>query len=145
MVAWWQGQQAEVHHLAGAAGAVVQPPRLSTKTITAYHKVASVSVENFGPTVTFLTTSERLAIYFNMAGSSRNASPLKRLMTEIQTYQNDPNDALVELGPEGDDVMHWKAVMKGVIGTAYEGKKIMDSRLSYYLNEHGTKGRLTTV
>ena len=57
----------------------------------------------------------------NMAGSSRNASPIKRLMTELQTYQNDPNDALLELGPTDDDVMHWRAVMKGVQGTAYEG------------------------
>lgn len=56
-----------------------------------------------------------------MAGSSRNASPIKRLMTELQTYQSDPNEALVELGPADDDVMHWKAVMKGVVGTAYEG------------------------
>jgi hypothetical protein len=56
-----------------------------------------------------------------MAGSSRHASPTKRLMTELQTYQSDPNDALLELGPADDDVMHWNAVMKGVVGTAYEG------------------------
>jgi len=56
-----------------------------------------------------------------MAGSSRNASPIKRLMTELQTYQNDPNEALLELGPIDDDVMHWRAVMKGIVGTAYEG------------------------
>lgn len=56
-----------------------------------------------------------------MAGSSRNATPIKRLMTELQTYQSDPNDALLELGPADDDVMHWRAVMKGVTGTAYEG------------------------
>lgn len=56
-----------------------------------------------------------------MASSSRNASPTKRLMTELQTYQNDPNEALLELGPADDDVMHWRAVMKGVVGTAYEG------------------------
>jgi hypothetical protein len=42
-------------------------------------------------------------------------------MTELQTYQNDPNDALLELGPADDDIMHWRAVMKGVPGTAYEG------------------------
>ena len=56
-----------------------------------------------------------------MAGSSRNASPIKRLMTELQTLQHDPNDALLELGPTDDDVMQWRAVMKGVEGTAYEG------------------------
>lgn len=43
-------------------------------------------------------------------------------MTELQTYQSDPNEALLELGPVDDDVMHWRAVMKGVVGTAYEGK-----------------------
>ena len=46
---------------------------------------------------------------------------MKRLMHELQTYQTDPNEALLELGPENDDVMHWQAVMKGVVGTAYEG------------------------
>jgi peroxin-4 len=46
---------------------------------------------------------------------------MKRLMTELQTYQSDPNEALLELGPADDDVMHWNAVMKGVVGTAYEG------------------------
>jgi peroxin-4 len=56
-----------------------------------------------------------------MAGASRNSSPIKRLMTELQTYQNDPNEALLELGPKDDDVMHWTAVMRGVVGTAYEG------------------------
>ncbi|KAF2126348.1 UBC-like protein [Dothidotthia symphoricarpi CBS 119687] len=62
-----------------------------------------------------------------MAGSSRGASPIKRLMTELQTYQSDPNEALLELGPIEDDVLHWRAVMKGVIGTAYEdGRWLLD-------------------
>lgn len=57
------------------------------------------------------------------SSSSRTSSPTKRLLTELQTYQSDPNDALVELGPVDDDeLMHWRAVMKGVPGTAYEGK-----------------------
>ena len=56
-----------------------------------------------------------------MAGSSRNASPIKRLMTELQTYQSNKNDVLYDLGPTDDDVMQWRAVMKGVPGTAYEG------------------------
>lgn len=42
-------------------------------------------------------------------------------MTELQTYQRDPNDELLSLGPADEDVMHWRAVMKGVSGTAYEG------------------------
>jgi peroxin-4 len=57
-----------------------------------------------------------------MASSSRVQSPAKRLLTELQSYQSDPNDALLELGPVDDEeLMHWRAVMKGVPGTAYEG------------------------
>jgi peroxin-4 len=59
-----------------------------------------------------------------MTSSSRAGSPVKRLMTELQTYQNDPNDALLELGPIDEDVMHWRAVMTGVEGTAYEGTSV---------------------
>lgn len=60
-----------------------------------------------------------------MAGPSRGASPTKRLMTELQTYQRDPSDELLELGPADEDVMHWRAVMKGVDGTAYEGTSLI--------------------
>jgi hypothetical protein len=43
-------------------------------------------------------------------------------LTELQSYQSDPNDALLELGPiDDDELMHWRAVMQGVPGTAYEG------------------------
>ena len=57
-----------------------------------------------------------------MASSSRNPSPTKRLLTELQTYESDPNEALLELGPvNDDDLLYWRAVMKGVPGTAYEG------------------------
>lgn len=42
-------------------------------------------------------------------------------MTELQAYQRDPNEELLDLGPADEDVMHWRAVMKGVQGTAYEG------------------------
>ncbi|KAJ4362470.1 hypothetical protein N0V83_010563 [Neocucurbitaria cava] len=51
-------------------------------------------------------------------------------MTELNTYQSDPNDALLELGPADDDIMHWRAVMKGVVGTAYEGGQwLLDIRV----------------
>ncbi len=55
--------------------------------------------------------------------SSRGAqSPQKRLLKELQEYHSDPNDALLELGPVSDnELMEWRAVMKGVEGTAYEG------------------------
>lgn len=72
-----------------------------------------------------------------MASSSgRVQSPTKRLIHELQSYQSDPNDALVELGPVSDDeLMHWTAVMKGVPGTAYEGTAIsniiMELRVPY--------------
>jgi ubiquitin-protein ligase len=71
-----------------------------------------------------------------MAGASRNSSPIKRLMSEIQTYQNDPNEALLELGPKDDDVMHWTAVMKGLSGTAYEGMfaVYLERRIQCYLH-----------
>lgn len=59
-----------------------------------------------------------------MANSgSRSQTPTKRLLNELQTYQQEPNDALHSLGPVSDDELtHWSAVMKGVQGTAYEGQ-----------------------
>ncbi|KAF1982436.1 UBC-like protein [Aulographum hederae CBS 113979] len=56
-----------------------------------------------------------------MASSSKAQSSTKRLMKEWQDYNQDPNDALLQLGPVSDDkLMHWTAVMRGVAGTAYE-------------------------
>ncbi|KAF2746096.1 UBC-like protein [Sporormia fimetaria CBS 119925] len=57
-----------------------------------------------------------------MASSSRPGGPIKRLMAELKTYHSDPNDALTSLGPiTEDELLHWRAVMLGVPGTAYEG------------------------
>ncbi|KAF1999950.1 UBC-like protein [Amniculicola lignicola CBS 123094] len=57
-----------------------------------------------------------------MATPSRGPTPTKRLLHELQKYQSDPNDALLELGPVNDDeLLEWRAVMQGVPGTAYEG------------------------
>ena len=65
-----------------------------------------------------------------MAASSRTQSPIKRLLNELNTYQSDPNDALDYLGPVNDDeLMHWTAVMRGVVGTAYEGIPIQCTNL----------------
>lgn len=72
-----------------------------------------------------------------MAGSSRGAT--KRLMTELQTYHKDPNEELLDLGPADEDVMHWRAVMKGVEGTAYEG---MSFGCSFFTCHHAGAGRL---
>ena len=46
----------------------------------------------------------------------------KRLIGELKDYAKDPHECLEELAPVGDDLLHWKAIMKGVAGTAYERK-----------------------
>ncbi|KAF2762733.1 UBC-like protein [Pseudovirgaria hyperparasitica] len=57
-----------------------------------------------------------------MASSSRFQSPTKRLLSELQSYQKDPNYVLSHLGPVNDDeLMKWTAIMDGVEGTPYEG------------------------
>lgn len=49
-------------------------------------------------------------------------STTKRLIQELQDYHNDPNPALLHVGPVTDDeLMKWQAVLKGVEGTGYEG------------------------
>ena len=49
-------------------------------------------------------------------------SAQKRLMQEVRALQEEPNAALVSLGPMRDeDLLEWQAIMKGVPGTAYEG------------------------
>jgi len=54
--------------------------------------------------------------------SKSGRSTTKRLIQELHDYSQDPNEALLELGPISDnELMHWSAVMKGVEGTAYEG------------------------
>jgi peroxin-4 len=46
----------------------------------------------------------------------------KRLLQELKDYTNNPNEALLHLGPvNDDDLLHWEAVLKGVNGTPYEG------------------------
>ena len=56
----------------------------------------------------------------NKAKNTQSTS--KRLIQELKDYQQDPNEALLELGPISDDeLMQWRAVLKGVEGTAYDG------------------------
>ncbi|GAB7340537.1 hypothetical protein MBLNU457_6953t2 [Dothideomycetes sp. NU457] len=46
----------------------------------------------------------------------------KRLLHELQSYENDPSPALAHLGPINDDeLLHWTAILKGVPDTAYAG------------------------
>ena len=55
-----------------------------------------------------------------MAGKGQTT--IKRLLHELQSYEQEPSDALLRLGPVHDDeLLRWSAVMKGVHGTAYEG------------------------
>jgi len=45
----------------------------------------------------------------------------KRLLHELRSYEKDPSDALLHLGPINDEELtHWTAILKGVTGTAYQ-------------------------
>ncbi|KAK6007738.1 hypothetical protein QM012_004552 [Aureobasidium pullulans] len=45
----------------------------------------------------------------------------KRLLHELRSYEKDPSDALLHLGPINDEELtRWTAVLKGVSGTAYQ-------------------------
>jgi peroxin-4 len=66
-----------------------------------------------------------------MSSSSKTRSTTKRLIQELQDYNQDPNEALLHLGPVSDnELTHWSAVMKGVDGTAYEGIFLFQSSIT---------------
>jgi len=45
----------------------------------------------------------------------------KRLLHELRSYEKDPSDALLHLGPINDqELTHWTAVLKGIPDTAYQ-------------------------
>ncbi|KAJ9618695.1 hypothetical protein H2203_008899 [Taxawa tesnikishii (nom. ined.)] len=55
-----------------------------------------------------------------MAGKGQTT--IKRLLHELQSYESEPSEALLHLGPvEDNELTHWRAVLRGVSGTAYEG------------------------
>jgi len=59
-----------------------------------------------------------------MSNTHRSPTPpsTKRLLHELQLYSAEPNDALLHLGPVGDEqILHWEAVLKGVKRSGYEG------------------------
>ena len=57
----------------------------------------------------------------------------KRLLQELKSLQDEPNPALELLSPVGDDdLFEWKAVMKGVPGTAYEGMPALTAHRDCY-------------
>jgi ubiquitin-protein ligase len=52
-----------------------------------------------------------------------SSATVSRLLRELKEYANNPNEALLHLGPtREDDLLHWEAVLKGVKGTPYEGE-----------------------
>lgn len=54
-----------------------------------------------------------------------SSSTIKRLLSELKNYTNNPNEVLLHLGPvDNDDLFHWEAVLKGVKGTPYEGSQL---------------------
>ena len=54
--------------------------------------------------------------------ASKAQTVTKRLLHELQSYEQEPSDALEHLGPVNDDkLLHWTAVLKGVEDTAYAG------------------------
>lgn len=56
----------------------------------------------------------------SMAGKGQTT--IKRLLHELQSYESEPSEALLHLGPvEDNELTHWRAVLRGVSGTAYEG------------------------
>lgn len=51
-----------------------------------------------------------------------SSSTVKRLLSELKNYTNNPNEHLLHLGlVDNDDLFQWEAVLKGVKGTPYEG------------------------
>jgi len=59
-----------------------------------------------------------------MSTTHRSPTPpsTKRLLHELQQYSQEPNDALLHVGPVSEEqILHWEAVMKGVKGSGYEG------------------------
>jgi peroxin-4 len=59
-------------------------------------------------------------------------STTQRLLRELKEYTNNPNEALLHLGPiDEDDLFTWEAVLKGVKGTPYEGKPPFNSPLKH--------------
>lgn len=52
----------------------------------------------------------------------------KRLLHELRSYEKDPSDALLHLGPINDqELTHWTAILKGLPDTAYQSKHFPSS------------------
>ena len=54
--------------------------------------------------------------------STSPPAAIKRLLQELKQAAEEPNPAVLHLGPiSEDDLFHWEAVLKGMRGTPYEG------------------------
>ncbi|CAG8545419.1 6623_t:CDS:2 [Ambispora gerdemannii] len=50
----------------------------------------------------------------------------RRLLKELRDFQKEPNPDLVELTPtQDDDILSWRAVLRGENDTPYEGKNFL--------------------
>jgi ubiquitin-protein ligase len=59
----------------------------------------------------------------------------KRLLHELRSYEKDPSDALLHLGPINDqELNHWTAVLKGLPDTAYQSNFTNHSTLPLHLS-----------
>ena len=57
------------------------------------------------------------------ASTKNNNSATKRLLHELRSNAEEPNPALLFVRPvREDELLRWEAVLKGVPGTAYEGR-----------------------
>lgn len=65
--------------------------------------------------------------------ANKAQSVTKRLIHELQSYEQEPSPALEHLGPVSDDeLLRWTAVLKGVEDTAYSGNLFL--RISGYID-----------
>jgi peroxin-4 len=67
----------------------------------------------------------------NITGGSRNAGPMKRLMTELQKYHTDPNDALLELGLADSDIMHLHLLLVQLSNVITGGRWLLDIHIPH--------------
>jgi peroxin-4 len=54
--------------------------------------------------------------------ASPSPQTTQRLLQELKKYAKEPNEALLHLGPiDEENLLLWEAVLKGVVGSPYEG------------------------
>jgi hypothetical protein len=69
----------------------------------------------------------------------------KRLLHELRSYEKDPSDALLHLGPINDqELTHWTAILKGSPDTAYQSKLTSQLTLLTHPTNLGSRWPLET-